>query len=73
MAIGQEAKAAVKELVRINTTRFADGGADIEAWQIAQDRKAQLTQAMSPQAGAVAARATAMVASRRYRAAALAR
>lgn len=67
--MNQEAKAAVRELVGIRTTRFADGGADHEAWEVAQERAKTLTGSLTAQQQGVATRAASMLAGRRIRAA----
>lgn len=62
-------KAAIKELVGLRTTRFADGGADHEAWEVAQDRAKQLQGGMTSHEQKVAQRATDMTIGARVRAA----
>lgn len=65
-------KDAVRETIRIKTTSFGDGGADHEAWEVAQAQLTKLAAQMGPKDLAVAARGASMVASaRRRRAAAL--
>jgi hypothetical protein len=65
-------KEAVRETIKIRTTRFGDGGADHEAWENAQAQLTKLAAQMAPKDLAIAARGASMVASAtRRRAAAL--
>lgn len=60
-------KDAVRETIRIKTTSFGDGGADHEAWQVAQEQLTKLAGQMSPKDLQVAARGASMLASSRRR------